>query len=95
MHFDHKSYGARIRQLRIRKGFTQEQLAEKLNVSGTYIVKIESNQKTGSVEFAVELAHCFGVSLDYLLLGTACNDKRQMLKTVIAFLSELEESFEI
>lgn len=95
MHFDRKSYGARIRQLRIRKGFTQKQLAEKLNVSGTHIVKIESNQRTGSVEFAVELAHCFGVSLDYLLLGTACNDKRQMLKTVIAFLPELEESFEI
>ena len=35
MRFDHKSYGARIRQLRIRKGFTQEQLAEKLNVSGS------------------------------------------------------------
>lgn len=68
---------------------------KKLNVSGPYIVKIESNQRTGSVEFAVELASCFGVSLDYLLLGTACNDKRQMLKTVIAFLSELEESFEI
>lgn len=41
MHFDRKSYGARIRQLRIRKGFTQKQLAEKLNVSGTYIVKRE------------------------------------------------------
>ncbi len=41
MHFDHKAYGARIRQLRIRKGFTQEQLAEKLNVSGTHIVKRE------------------------------------------------------
>lgn len=95
MRFDHKSYGARIRQLQIRKGFTQEQLAEKLNVSGTYIVKIESNQRTGSVEFAVELASCFGVSLDYLLLGTAGNDKKQALQTVIAFLSELEESFEI
>lgn len=95
MRFDHKSYGARIRQLRIRKGFTQEQLAEKLNVSGTYIVKIESNQRTGYVEFAVELASCFGVSLDYLLLGTAGNDKKQALQTVIAFLSELEESFEI
>lgn len=95
MYFDHKAYGARIRQLRKRRELTQEQLAEKLNVSGTYIVKIESNQRTGSVEFAVELAHCFGVSLDYLLLGTARNDKRQMLKTVIAFLSELEESFEI
>ena len=89
-----KAYGARIRQLRKRRELTQEQLAEKLNVSGTYIVKIESNQRTGSVEFAVELAHCFGVSLDYLLLGTACNDKRTVLKTVIAFLSELEASFE-
>lgn len=94
MYFDHKAYGERIRQLRKRRALTQEQLAEKLNVSGTYIVKIESNQRTGSVEFAVELVHCFGVSLDYLLLGTACNDKRQVLKTVIAFLSELEASFE-
>ncbi len=41
MHFDHKAYGERIKRLRIRKGFTQEQLAEKLNVSGTYIVKRE------------------------------------------------------
>ena len=57
MRFDNKLYGARIRQLRIRRGLTQEQLAEKLNVSGTYIVKIESNQRTGSVEFAVELAN--------------------------------------
>ena len=48
MHFDHKAYGARIRQLRKRRELTQEQLAEKLNVSGTYIVKIESNQRTGS-----------------------------------------------
>ena len=89
-----KAYGARIRQLRKRRELTQEQLAEKLNVSGTYIVKIESNQRTGSVEFAVELANCFGISLDYLLLGTACNDKKQALQTVIAFLSELETSFE-
>ena len=90
MHFDHKSYGARIRHLRIRRGFTQEQLAEKLNVSGTYIVKIESNQRTGSVEFAVELASCFDISLDNLLLGTECTDKKRLLQTVIAFLSELE-----
>lgn len=90
MHFDHKSCGARIRQLRIRKGFAQEQLAEKLNVPGTYIAKIESSQRTGSVEFAVELASCFGISLDYLLLGTECNDKKRLLQTVIAFLSELE-----
>ena len=90
MHFDRKSYGTRIRQLRISKGLTQEQLAERMNVTGTYIVKIESSQRTGSIEFAVELASCFGISLYYLLLGTECNDKKRLLQSVIAFLSELE-----
>ena len=37
MHFDRKSYGTRIRQLRISKGLTQEQLAEKISISRTYI----------------------------------------------------------
>lgn len=87
MHFDRKSYGARIRQLRISKRLTQEQLAEKMHVTGTYIVKIESSQRTGSVELAVELASCFGISLDYLLLGAECNDKKRLLQTVILPLS--------
>lgn len=94
MRFNRTTYGEKIKQFRINKGLTQEQLAEKMNVTGTYIVKIENGQRIGSVELAGELASCFGVSLDYLLLGTACNDKRQVLKTVIAFLSELEASFE-
>ena len=90
MHFDRKSYGTRIRQLRISKGLTQEQLAEKMHVTGTYIVKIENSQRTGSIELAVELADCFGVSLDHLLLGGEYRNKKQAFQTVIAFLSELE-----
>lgn len=75
MGFEQGTYGARIKQLRIGKGLTQEQLAEKMNVTGTYIVKIENGQRTGSVELAVELAVYFGVSLDYLLLGGEHSDK--------------------
>lgn len=90
MRFDRMAYGARIKQLRINKGLTQEQLAEKMHVTGTYIVKIENSQRTGSIELAVELAECFGVSLDHLLLGGECSNKKQALQTVIAFLSELE-----
>ena len=90
MYYDLVESGKRIKALRRKHGLTQEQLAEKMHVTGTYIVKIESSQRTGSVEFAVELASCFGISLDYLLLGTECNDKKRLLQTVIAFLSELE-----
>ena len=90
MRFDRMAYGARIKQLRISKGLTQEQLAEKMHVTGTYIVKIENSQRIGSIELAVELADCFGVSLDHLLLGGEYRNKKQAFQTVIAFLSELE-----
>lgn len=90
MRFNRMAYGARIKQLRINKGLTQEQLAEKMHMTGTYIVKIENSQRTGSIELAVELADCFGVSLDHLLLGREYSDKKQAFQTVIAFLSELE-----
>lgn len=90
MRFNRMAYGARIKQLRINKGLTQEQLAEKMHVTGTYIVKIENSQRTGSIELAMELADCFGVSLDHLLLGREYSDKKQAFQTVIAFLSELE-----
>lgn len=92
MKFDQKTYGARIKQLRVSKGLTQEQLAEKMNVTGTYIGKIEKGQQTGSIELTVELAMFFGVSLDFLLLGKEyrIESKKQKLKNVIDFLAELE-----
>ena len=90
MGFSRDSYAARIKNLRKSRGLTQEQLAEKMHVTSTYIVKIDNGQLTGSIEFSVDLANCFGVSLDYLLLGTEVENKKQILQRVISFLSELE-----
>ena len=83
MGFDRDAYATRIKSLRKKSGLTQEQLAEKINVTSTYIVKIENSQRTGSIEFSVELAKCFGVSLDYLLLGEEVGNKKQVLQRVI------------
>ena len=37
MYFNREDYGSRIRSLRKKRGLTQEQLAEKMNVSTPYI----------------------------------------------------------
>ena len=42
MGFDRDAYATRIKSLRKKSGLTQEQLAEKINVTSTYIVKIVS-----------------------------------------------------
>ena len=69
MYFNREDYGSRIRSLRKKRGLTQEQLAEKMNVSTPYIAKIETGKQTGPVELAVEFAAFFDVSLDYLTSG--------------------------
>ena len=94
MRFDRDNYGSRIRSLRKKRGFTQEQLAEKMNVSTPYIAKIENGKQTGPVELAVEFAEFFEVSLDYLLVGKGnfAEEQKHRLRMIISLLSKLEES---
>ena len=92
MHFDRMAYGERIKRLRTGRELTQEQLAEKINVSRTYIVKIENGLKIGPIEIAIELAMFFDVSMDFLLLGKENYrvDRKQCLRMAIDILSELQ-----
>ena len=92
MHFDRTAYGERIKRLRTGRELTQEQLAEKINVSRTYIVKIENGLQIGPIEIAIELAMFFDVSMDFLLLGKENYrvDRKQCLRMSIDILSELE-----
>ena len=92
MHFDRTAYGERIKRLRTGRELTQEQLAEKINVSRTYIVKIENALQIGPIEIAIELAMFFDVSTDFLLLGKENYrvDRKQCLRMAIDILSELE-----
>lgn len=69
MYYDIKQSGERIRQLRIKNGYTQEKLAHNLNIDRSFYSRIESGQKGCSVDLLVRLSDCFQVSLDYLVLG--------------------------
>ena len=92
MHFDRMAYGERIKRLRTGRELTQEQLAEKINVSRTYIVKIENGLQIGPIEIAIELAMFFDVSMDFLLLGKENYrvGRKQCLRMAIDILSELQ-----
>lgn len=57
----------KIKELRKKEGLTQEQLAEKLNVSRQAIAKWESGHGTPDIENIKNISHYFHVSIDYLL----------------------------
>lgn len=66
-----KVLGKRIREERIRIGLTQEQVAEFIDVSTTYIGFIERGERSVTLEKLILLAECFHVSMDSLILGTS------------------------
>lgn len=63
------SIGKTIAELRKEKGWTQADLAEKLQVSDKAISKWEQDNGAPSIEFLPVLAELFGVSIDYIMTG--------------------------
>ncbi|MDE6636530.1 MAG: helix-turn-helix domain-containing protein, partial [Lachnospiraceae bacterium] len=59
--------GVRIRHERLNQYFTQEQLADKLNVSTTYIGYIERGERTLTLAKLIDIANILNVSVDYLI----------------------------
>ena len=60
----------RIQQLRREHGLSQEQLAEKLNVSRQAVSKWESAQAQPELDKIIALSELFCVTTDYLLKGS-------------------------
>ena len=67
MYFDQETFGKRLKELRNIKGMTQEELAEKLDVSRQSISKWEGAQSIPDMNKILKLSEVFGVSTDYLL----------------------------
>lgn len=98
MKYDMKQSSERIRQLRTQSGFTQEVVANALNIDQSYYGRIETGKRGCPIEIFVQLSDLFGVSLDYLVLGRSGNGGPKetdvvQLKSVIAELVERLEQF--
>ena len=66
MEFNNKLY-----ELRKQKGFSQEELANRLNVSRQTVSKWEVGDSTPDMEKLVAMSDLFGISLDELVLDKA------------------------
>ena len=69
MKYDLLETGKRIKKIRKANGLTQEQFAEKFNVSVEHVGRIETGKRGISIDLFVDISCAFNVSLDYLILG--------------------------
>ena len=67
MEIDYVSIGSRIKYHRMKKGFSQEELADRTELSRVHISCIERGERIASLEAIVGIANALNTSVDSLL----------------------------
>lgn len=61
--------GASIRHIREKKGMSQAELAEKVNVSQSMLCQIERGTKSPSLALSIEIVSVLGCTLNEIVEG--------------------------
>ena len=80
---DYFEIGQKIRKYRKEKGLSQEQLAEKVNISVTHMSHIETANTKLSLPVLVDIATVLQVQTDELLFGSRSQDSTALLMQII------------
>ncbi len=72
---DIHNIGKRMKKSRNNANLTQEQLAEKVNISTNYLSSIERGDKIPRLETFVKIANALNVSADELLMDVIRKDR--------------------
>lgn len=74
-------FGKQIKQIRIDKNLTQEEMANMLSVSRQAISNWENNKNLPDLELLILISKVFSITLDHLILGG--NDMNNMTAKLI------------
>lgn len=82
--------GKRIQGRRKQMGLTQEQLADKMDVSIQMVSNLERGNKSIRIENLIKLSEILNISTDYILTGKETTEDMQALTVQMASLSQKE-----
>lgn len=87
----YKCAGSQLQVLRVKNGLTQVQLAEILHVSQNFLSAVERGKKKASLNFYLEAANYFKVTLDYLFADNLNEKKNILIDSVVLKMNYMNE----
>jgi transcriptional regulator with XRE-family HTH domain len=60
--------GKRLKDLRLKRGYTVRHLAELLNMNFSYLSRVENEKKIPSLELLEQIAEFFNVDISYFFM---------------------------
>lgn len=90
-----KLIGKNIKLARMQKGFTQEYLAEKCNVTAKYISTLENGKTAGSVPLIICICNELDISPNYIFSSVLNTEKNDIIEIIdpqiITFYAKLKD----
>ena len=80
MALDYNVIGSRIKQARLAKNYTQEELAEKIDISVAFLSRVERGNSHINLKRLNQLCGLLDVSEAYLLNGASSNSENYLDK---------------
>lgn len=94
---DYAKLGMKIKEIRISKGLTQDNLAEMVSCNTSHISNIENNHTKVSLNVLLAIANSLNTSIDYLLSNQYENSSlaldNEILRAIKDFPDEKKEKF--
>ena len=78
MKIDYKLIGERIKNARKAKGWSQDKLTEKMDISVAFLSRIERGTSEVNLKRLAEIARYLDVTMEYLISGTVVEDKQYL-----------------
>lgn len=85
---DYKAMGQRIREKRLELGFTQEKLAERIEMSTSHVGEIERGTSICSLAVLANIAEVLDLNLDTLVRGINNDNANQAFSEILGSLSK-------
>lgn len=85
---DYIQLGSRLRKERLKHNFTQERLAEKIDVSHAYIGQIERGERSLTLETLIKLSNQLEVTADELLQESLKMNEGHFIQKIIQLIQE-------
>ena len=95
---DQRKIGSFLKELRKEKGLTQEQLAEKMSVSGRTVSRWETGSNMPDLAILIELSDLYDVDIRELLDGERKSEKmdqelKETIEKVADYSNEMKKRF--
>jgi len=86
-----KIFGSRIAEIRNKRRMTQDQLAEKMEISPKYLSSIERGKENPTLNTLINFAQCLGVDLGVIFSFSQIEDPSKRKSSINSLLTKADE----